>query len=150
MGAAVDGRRMLRRLIVFVAAAVVAVAVIGFGSTARANAQPAPIDGIPTNCPSIDIGVTDFVRFAVDPDSSGLHAVAVPACPSPRSIPAKAAADWGRREGSLASPSSTVLASLGGTPDAAAEMGSGSALTCASAVATGDSIANGGRPVSIS
>jgi hypothetical protein len=51
-----NSRRLLRRLLVFVAVAMVSAAVIGFGSTARANAQPAPIDGIPTNCPSIDIG----------------------------------------------------------------------------------------------
>jgi hypothetical protein len=55
-----NGRRTLRRLIVLVAVALVAGAVIGFSSTAQTNAQPAPINGIPTNCPSIDIGVTDI------------------------------------------------------------------------------------------
>src|SRR5262249_5329179 len=34
--------------------------VIGFGSAGRANAQPAPLDGIPTNCPTINIGIADI------------------------------------------------------------------------------------------
>lgn len=52
-------RRMRRRLLLFIAVPMVAVGVIGFGSTARA-AQPPPLDGLPTNCPSIDIGIADI------------------------------------------------------------------------------------------
>src|SRR5947207_3110084 len=62
-GAVMSGsthRGIHRRSIVFVAAVIVGAASIGFSSTAKANAQPAPIDGVPTNCPSIDIGVTDI------------------------------------------------------------------------------------------
>src|SRR6266568_1760794 len=57
-----DGRsrRTLRRLIVLGVVALAVAAVISLSSTARANAQPAPLDGIPTNCPSIDIGITDI------------------------------------------------------------------------------------------
>jgi hypothetical protein len=36
------------------------VAVATVGSTARANVQPPPLDGIPTNCPGIDIGVAEI------------------------------------------------------------------------------------------
>jgi hypothetical protein len=54
-----NSRRTLRRLNVFVAVALVAGAVIGFGSTGRA-AQPPPLDGIPTGCPTIDIGIAEI------------------------------------------------------------------------------------------
>jgi hypothetical protein len=50
-----NSHRTLRRLIVFVAVALAAAAVIGFGRTPRANAQPAPLDGIPTGCPTINL-----------------------------------------------------------------------------------------------
>jgi hypothetical protein len=54
-----NSRRALRRLIVFATAALVATAVIGIAPTGRA-AQPPPLDGIPTGCPTIDIGITEI------------------------------------------------------------------------------------------
>jgi hypothetical protein len=55
-----DSGRTRRRLIVFVGVALVAAAVVSLSATARASAQPAPLDGIPTGCPTIDIGIAEI------------------------------------------------------------------------------------------
>jgi hypothetical protein len=59
MEATANHRRTRRRLSLLIAVPMVAVGMFGFSSTAQA-AQPPPIDGIPSNCPSIDIGITDI------------------------------------------------------------------------------------------
>jgi len=59
MKAIVNNRRMRRRLSLFIAVPLVTAGMIGSSSTAQA-AQPPPIDGIPTDCPSIDIGIADI------------------------------------------------------------------------------------------
>lgn len=60
MEATANSRRMRRRLTLFVGVAMVAAGVTGFSWTAEASAQPPPIDGRPTNCPSIDVAIADI------------------------------------------------------------------------------------------
>lgn len=57
---AVNGGRKPRRSIALAAAGLVAAAAMGLSSTASANGQPPPLDGIPTNCPTINIGAGDI------------------------------------------------------------------------------------------